>query len=155
MPYKTAFSELIYPSESMEPAVARFRVALTDPPLRLAVLHVVHVDPDGVSPVVNANARDRILNLLLDTQLAGQTLGSVRFVVEDITGRYEYTVHADTTDYVRRGNPYVARPVPGPRGTVTEEISIDSTNLIAGRMRVGTLHSAALPLGLEAQLALT
>lgn len=154
MPYKTVFSELVYPSEITEPAIARFRIALTDPPVRLAVLHVVHDDPDSVSPVVNAASRDRILNRLLDTQLAGQVLSSVRFVVEDRTGQFEYVIHADTADYVRRGNPYVGRPVQGPRGSVTEEISIDSADLLAGRMRTGTLHSVAQPLSTEAQLAL-
>lgn len=154
MPYKTVFSELIYPSEDMEPAIARFRIALTAPPARLAVLHVVHDDPDSVSPVVNATSRDRILNHLLDTQLAGQALGSVRFVVEDSSGQFEYVIHADTADYARRGNPHVGRPVQGPRGRVTDEISIDSADLVAGRMRVGTLHSVAQPPRTAVQLAL-
>ncbi|CAG4900264.1 hypothetical protein [Paraburkholderia gardini] len=145
MPFRTSFFEFVYADETGAPCALRYRIAFTDTTERLAVIHLLHTDPEFTSPVDSAIARDNILNRIVDSALPGIPVNALRLVVEDARGAVEYAIEADIDDYIRRGNPYESGQVKAAGSRVRESISIRSESIIAGRTRVQTVHATPSP----------
>ncbi|MGF6782431.1 hypothetical protein [Paraburkholderia sp. GAS334] len=146
MPFRSPFADVVYPDESGVPCALQYRIAITDTPDRLAVIHLRHTDQTFTSPADSAIARDHILNRIAESALHGIPVKALRLVVEDLRGVAEYAIEADIDDYIRRGNPYESTPVRGVGSRVRERISIGSESIIAGRTRVQTAHATPEPM---------
>ncbi len=143
MPYRSDYSDIVYPDESNSPCALQYRIAFTHTPKRLAVIHLDHTEPSFESPAASAIVRDQILNRICEDRLKGILVSAIRLVVTDASGSSEYAIEVDTDDYIRRGNPYKTSPV---AAVHTGLISINSDDIVAGRTRVQTVHARPSPL---------
>jgi len=54
MSYRSPFVGIAYPDEKSEPCASQYRIAITDGPPRLAVVHLLlHTDPSFTSPATS------------------------------------------------------------------------------------------------------
>lgn len=83
MVYKSPYIDLIYPSSSREPRVARYRVVLSKNPKTgvRAFVHLLRGVTDESPDAVPDTALDVVLNRIIDDQLVGVRLDCIRFVV--------------------------------------------------------------------------
>jgi hypothetical protein len=144
-----SFMDLIYPDESGSPAVMQYRIAFTNTPELLAVIHLRQLDPSFVSPMSSLTARDHVLNRIVAEQLTGIRVGSIRVAIEDPSGVFEFALEFDLHDYLLRGLPFDSTPVLAAGGRFREEFSIASDRAIAGSVRVHTAHATPQPLSQE------
>ncbi|WP_321818392.1 MULTISPECIES: hypothetical protein [unclassified Paraburkholderia] len=154
MSYRSPLQLIVVPDETGRPNAMLYRVAFTQQQPWLAIVELRQCDTSFVNPVTSAAARDQVLNRLLDHDLRGLLLDVVRLVATDQTGSFEYAITPDIHDYMQRGNRYSASPERARRGRLVERIEIDSENLIAGRVRVDTVHAKATALAEEIKAAL-
>ncbi|MBB5510623.1 hypothetical protein [Paraburkholderia atlantica] len=145
MPYQTQFADIAYPDESGQPCALMFRVAITASSERLAIVHLLHLNPAYQSPMTSHIVRDQVLNRILDSQLRGVPLKSVRLVVQENDKQVMFPIEVDFHDYIARGNPYDATHITTGRGTFSERVAIRSESVIAGRARVHTAHAKPVP----------
>lgn len=148
MPHVTSFRDLVYPGEDVRPSMCRYRLAVQDEP----ALVVVQVDTPRTSSVElfhAHNARDHLINRILEHELAGMPLATVRLVLNAADQRCQIKLDFDVEDYVRRGNRYTLKAAPGRGDRIVDQIAIDSRHVIIGRIRVSTAHSTLEPLDPE------
>lgn len=149
MPYRSPLQHIVHPDDSGRPSVMHFRIAFTQQEPWLAIIELRQSEPDFASPVQSPGARDQVLNRLLDDGLRGLPLNALRLVAVDDTGAFEYEIVPDIHDYVQRGNRYKVSPERARRGRHVERVEIEPGNLIAGRVRVDTVHDAGKPVSEE------
>ncbi|MFM0742144.1 hypothetical protein PQQ51_33390 [Paraburkholderia xenovorans] len=149
MSYQGNFRDIVYPDESGSPCVLQYRIVFTNTPELLAVVHLQHSDPSFASPVTSLTIRDQVLNRIISTELAGIRISSLRVVIEDGSGAFEFPLEFDLHDYLLQGRPYESSPVPAAGGRFREEISISSDRIIAGNARVHTAHAQPHALSVE------
>ncbi|WGS55044.1 hypothetical protein LFL96_36830 (plasmid) [Paraburkholderia sp. D15] len=142
MSYQGDFHDIVYPDEHGKPCVLQYRIAFSNTPELLAVLHLRQLDPAFASPVASPTIRDQVLNRVIGDQFAGIPVNAIRVAIEDVTGVYEFELEFDLHDYLLQGRPYDATPVLAGGGRVREEISISSDRIIAGSVRVHTTHAS-------------
>jgi hypothetical protein len=145
MPYRSPLQTIVHPDTAGRPSVMHYRIAFTQQEPWLAIIELRHADPEFASPVNSAAARDQVLNRLLESELRGLPLTALRLVASDQTAEFEYQLVPDIHDYVQRGNRYKVSPERARRGRHVERVEIDPDNLIAGRVRVDTVHDAGNP----------
>src|ERR1700741_2223562 len=124
MPYRSPFVDIAYPDENGEAWASQSRIAFTDGPSRLAVVHVLHTEPSFTSPATSSIVRDQLLNRILDHALRVLRVNAIRLVVEDGSAIAEYAIEVDMDDYIARGNPYEAGQVAASGARLRESISI-------------------------------
>ena len=149
MAYQGNFQDLVYPNENGSPALLQYRIAFTDTPELLAVIHLRQHDPSFDNPVSSLTVRDHILNRVVAEQLTGIRVSSIRVAIEDRSGVFEFALEFDLHDYLMRGLPFDASPVLAGGGRFREEFSIASDRAIAGGVRVHTAHAKPSPLSHE------
>ncbi|QCP50233.1 hypothetical protein FAZ95_14215 [Trinickia violacea] len=154
MPYRTDYADIIYPDEANSPCALRYRIALTKAPKPLVVVHLEHTESSFEGPASSAIVRDHILNRVCEERLKGIPINAIRLVVTDVSGSFEYAIEVDVDDYIRRGNPYKASPITTARAKVTESISINSDDIVAGRTRVQSVHAKPSALSKDVAAAL-
>ncbi|QGZ67040.1 hypothetical protein [Paraburkholderia acidisoli] len=154
MPYRSPFSSIVYSGEASRPSTMEYRVVFTAREPWLAIIELRQTDPAFSSPVAVASARDQVVNRVLDGDLRGLPLGALRLVATDDSGSFEYQMQPDIHDYLERGNRYKATPHPTRSGQHVERIEINQANLVAGRVRVDTVHATAAALSDEVAAAL-
>ncbi|MGF6292507.1 hypothetical protein [Paraburkholderia youngii] len=145
MPYRTAFLDLTYPDDSARPCALQFRIAFTETPERLGIIHLRHVNPDHQSPLKSSIVRDHLLNRILDLYMRGVAVKFIRLVVEDGETLALFAIEVDIHDYIARGNPYDATHVTTGRGRFSERVAIRSESVIAGQARVHTIYAKPMP----------
>lgn len=156
MHFRFPFLPIVYPDESGRPCTMQYRIALTHVEPRLAIIQLLQNDADSTtSPVPSASVRDQVLNRILDHDLRGVPLSAVRLVAGDATGVFQYEISPDIRDYVQRGHRYRATPERARRGRLVERIEVDAESIVAGRMRVDTVHAEPAPLSPEVSAALS
>jgi hypothetical protein len=149
MSYQGPARHITYPDESSDPCVLEYRIVFTDGRNRLAVVQMFDPPAPFQAPSASANVRDQILNRILDIDLRGLPLNSIRLIVSAGAKHEMYDIEVDVDDYVRRGNPYQASHAVVTGSRVRETISISSNAIIAGRTRVQTTHAVPKPLSDE------
>ncbi|MFM0047345.1 hypothetical protein [Paraburkholderia sediminicola] len=154
MSYQGSFHDIVYPDETGSPCVLRYRIAFTNAPHLLAVVHLQQTEPSFASPVSSLTVRDQILNRIVDERLAGVPIGAIRVAVEDSTGVFGFDLEFDLHDYIQRGRPYDSSPVIAGGGRFREEISISSDRIVGGSVRIHTAHASPEPLSAEVAAAL-
>ncbi|HDR8936302.1 TPA: hypothetical protein QDB15_004193 [Burkholderia vietnamiensis] len=144
MPYSTPRVDLVYPAPNNEPAVCRYRCVVTGSAMpEPRVIVQIESDARGDRTLLdNHNVCDAILNRIFNRELEGVALSLIDVVLSDSVGQFAVTIEADIEDYIQRGNPYRLDHAPGRRGRAYEKISIDSSQLVAGRVRI---HSTGAP----------
>jgi hypothetical protein len=145
MPYRSPLQAIIHPDNAGRPSVMHYRIAFTRQEPWLAIIELRHADPEFASPVKSAAARDQVLNRLLESELRGLPLNALRLVASDQAGEFECELVPDIHDYVQRGNRYKVSPERARRGRHVERVEIDPDKLVAGRVRVDTVHDAGSP----------
>lgn len=155
MPYQTPFAHLVYPSEAAQPCSLIYRIAFTDSPDRLAIVHLRQLNPGDQSAASSSIVRDHITNRILESDLKGLPLNAVRLVVEDAGSIAVFAMEVDVEDYVSRGNPFTTSHVATAGGLLRESIAIQSAAVIAGSARISTAHASAEPLPAEIAGALS
>lgn len=154
MSYQGSFQDIVYPDENGSPCVLRYRIAFTNTPQLLAVVHLQQHDRSFVSPVSSLTVRDHILNRVIDDRLTGIPINSIRVAVEDDSGAFEFALEFDLHDYILRGRPYDSSPIVAGGGRFREEISINSNRIVGGSARVHTVHASPQPLSPEVAAAI-
>ncbi|MDR8731452.1 MULTISPECIES: hypothetical protein [Burkholderia] len=153
MSYRSPFIPIVYPDETGRPSAMQYRIVFTEREPWLAILQLRQTGDDYASPVESPSVRDHVLNRLLDSDLRALPLGVLRLVAGDASGEFEYEMTPDIHDYIGRGNRYRASPERARRGKLVERIEIDSRSLVAGSVRVDTVHAVAAPLSAEVRAA--
>lgn len=154
MSYQGSFHDIVYPDETASPCVLRYRIAFTNTPQLLAVVHLQQHGLSFASPVSSITTRDHILNRVIDEHLAGIPVSAIRVAVEDATGVFAFDLEFDLHDYIQRGRPYDSSPVITGGGRFREEISITSDQIVGGSVRIHTAHASPGPLPAEVAAAL-
>lgn len=155
MPFRSHNMPIVYPDEAGKPCAMLYRIAFTEREPWLAVVHLHQNEDSYVSPVASASVRDQVLNRILEVDLRGLPIGAVRLVASDRSGAFEYAISPDIHDFIERGNRYRTAPDAGRRGRIVERIEIDPATLIAGRVRVDTVHADPTPPSEAIRAALT
>jgi hypothetical protein len=145
MAFRSDLEDIVYPDDSGELGVLQYRLGFTATTKLLVVVHLVHADAAFASPNTSTFVRDTLLNRILTDRLEGVPVNSIRLAVADDTGTFEYAIEVDIDDYIRSGNPYDAAQISSSGARVFESISLKSGDVIAGRTRVQTVHSDAVP----------
>ncbi|WP_254906180.1 hypothetical protein [Paraburkholderia youngii] len=127
-----------------QPCALMFRVAITASSERLAIVHLLHLNPAYQSPMTSHIVPDQVLNRILDSHLRGVPLKSVRLVVQEDDKQVMFPIEVDFHDYIERRNPHEAAPVTTGRGLFTQRVKIRSEFVLAGLTRVHTSHSTPL-----------
>ncbi|MGF6768625.1 hypothetical protein P3T18_001095 [Paraburkholderia sp. GAS199] len=154
MAYQTEFADIAYPDESGRPCALLFRLAFTTVGVRLAIVHLRHTNAEFQGPTSSCIIRDRILNRILDDQLRGVLLSSMRLVVKDGDDTAMFQIDVDYNDCIERKNPHESTSVTTGRGLITQRVTIRSESVLAGLTRVHTSHGHPLPVPREISRAL-
>lgn len=154
MSYQGSFHDIVYPDETGSPCVLRYRIAFTNTPQLLAVIHLQQHEPSFASPVSSLTVRDHILNRVVDERLAGIPVSAIRVAIEDDTGVFGFDLEFDLHDYIQRGRPYDSSPLIAGGGRFREEISINPDRIVGGSVRIHTAHASPGPLPAEVSAAL-
>ncbi|WP_322105976.1 hypothetical protein [Paraburkholderia sp. J41] len=154
MSYRSSFFPIVYPGETGRPSTMEYRVVFTAREPWLAIIELRQNLVEFPSPVAAASARDQVVNRVLDNDVRGLPLGALRLVATDDSGSFEYEMQPDIHDYLERGNRYKATPHRTRGGQHIERIEISPANLVAGRVRVDTVHATAAALSGEVAAAL-
>ncbi|MBR7917053.1 hypothetical protein KDX16_14590 [Burkholderia vietnamiensis] len=147
MPYCTSRTELVHLTTNGQPAVCRYRCIVTGSatPAPRVIVQIEPVDL-AVSDLRNShNARDAVINRILDRELVGVPLDLIDIVLSESAGHFAVALEVDLEDYIQRGNRYKLAPESGKRGRIYERISIESRNFVGGRVRVHTAYSEIAP----------
>ena len=128
MIYTGSFKDIIYPSASREPQVARYRIVLAkNPRLVRAIVHLVADEPSQPQRIDLLTALDVVLNRIVNTELTGIRHDCMRLVVQSQETLTDYPIGFNTLE-VKRPRDAAKRPT----GTTDEPIHIRSHDIVGG-----------------------
>ena len=128
MIYKGPFKDIIYPAQSREPHVARYRIVLAkNPKLVRAIVHLVADEPSQPQRIDLLTALDVVLNRIVNTELTGIRHDCMRLVVQSQKALTDYPIGFNALE-VKRPRDAMKRPT----GTTDEPIHIRSHDIVGG-----------------------
>ncbi|CAN7793387.1 hypothetical protein LJR267_009393 [Paraburkholderia hospita] len=128
MIYKGPFKDIIYPAQSREPSVARYRIVLAkNPKLVRAFVHLVTGEPSQPRRTDLPTALDVVLNRIVESELTGVRHDCMRLVVQSDERLIDYPIGFNALE-VKRPRDVMSRP---PR-TSDEPIHIRSHDVVGG-----------------------
>jgi hypothetical protein len=145
MPTAKDSTPIVYPGDRGHPHIGHYRI-LVDQVVgaRTVVIHLKQRPDDSFDLMASQEARDAILNRLLDQELRGVRMEFIHFVAEAGGLAFTFAIQVDIHDYEARGNPLqVSESDAGgtePRTTSAgiQPRAIHSRHLVAGNARVFT-----------------
>ncbi|BDC45425.1 hypothetical protein [Paraburkholderia terrae] len=141
MIYTGSFKDIIYPSTSREPQVARYRILLARHRRAVrAIVHLIHEEPIQPAQPNLVTALDVVLNRIVSEELVGVRLDRIQFVVESGTDVVEYPIKYNALEYA-----HPRRTGKSPVGSKDEAIHIRSRDVIGGSVAVYADQHEAQP----------
>ncbi|MDN7805710.1 hypothetical protein [Burkholderia gladioli] len=144
MDYITRYTDLIYFAND-EIASCRYRLIRARDNQTQVIVQINHHGDRPGNPVADHKTRDAILNRIADRELTGVPLSMLCVALTEGNVHHVVFPEPDLEDYIQRGHPYHQTPERAARGRRIERISIDSRNLVIGRARIQTAHTAPTP----------
>ncbi|TCG03058.1 hypothetical protein BZM27_51295 [Paraburkholderia steynii] len=128
MIYKGPFKDIIYPAQSREPRVGRYRIVLAkNPRLVRAIVHLVADEPLQPQRTDLLTALDVVLNRIIDKELTGIGHDCMRLVVQSHERLIDYPIGFNALE-VKRPRDAANRPP----GTADEPVHIRSHDVVGG-----------------------
>jgi hypothetical protein len=128
MIYKSAFRDIIYPTQSREPRATRYRIVLAKSSRVVrAIVHLVADEPAQPESTDLSTAIDTILNRIIDGELPGVRHDCIRFVVQTGARLIDYPITFNAMELRGRGR----RP-DRPATTPDQPIYIRSIDVVGG-----------------------
>lgn len=144
MDYVTRYTDLIYFTGG-DLAICRYRLISRHAEVKQIVVQIDnHKGPQQIL-TADHQARDAVLNRIADRELAGIPFAMLCIALTESGTHQIAFAEPDLEDYIHRGHPYQQTPERAARGRHIERISIDSRNLVVGRARIQTAHTALTP----------
>jgi len=145
MIYKGTFKDIIYPAQSREPRVARYRIVLArNPRLVRAIVHLVADEPSQPQRTDLLTTLDVVLNRIIDNELTGVRHDCMRLVVHSGERLIDYPIRFNALE-VKRPRDAVSRP---PRMS-DEPIHIRSHDAVGGAVAFYVFRMKASPRALS------
>ncbi|WP_186138393.1 hypothetical protein [Burkholderia gladioli] len=144
MDYITRYIDLIYFAND-EIASCRYRLIKSRDNQTQVIVQINHHGGRPGNPVADHKTRDAILNRIADRELTGVPVSMLCVALTEGDAHHIVFPEPDLEDYIQRGHPYQQTPERAARGRHIGRISIDSRNLVIGRTRIQTAHTAPTP----------
>jgi hypothetical protein len=126
MVYEGPYTDIIYPSSTREPRVARYRVVLSTHPNGIrAIVHLLHSATGQSQEQIPETELDVLLNRIIGMQLSGIRLDCIRFVVQKGDDFIAYPIRFNALDVAPRS---ASRS----RGTKDHPVHIRSQDVFGG-----------------------
>ncbi|QTB53497.1 hypothetical protein [Burkholderia pseudomallei] len=144
MDYVTRYTDLIYFTND-EIAFYRYRFIKSRDNQTQVIVQINHQRDRPGNLIADHQTRDAILNRIADRELTGVPFSMLCVALTEGDAHHIIFPEPDLEDYIQRGHPYQQTPERAARGRHIERISIDSRNLVIGRARIQTAHTAPTP----------
>ncbi|MFM0632923.1 hypothetical protein [Paraburkholderia xenovorans] len=126
MVYKGPYADIIYPSSTREPRVARYRLVLSTHTTGVrAIVHLLRSATDQSQEQIPDTALDVLLNRIIGMQLIGIRLDCIRFVVQKGNDFIAYPIRFNALDIAPRS-------ADRSRGTKDHPVHIRSQDVFGG-----------------------
>ncbi|AXF18786.1 hypothetical protein [Paraburkholderia caledonica] len=143
MIYRSSFKDLIYPAQSREPRVTRYRIVLAkSSKLVRAIVHIMADQPLQPTSTDLHTALDVILNRIIEVELRGVRHDCIRLVVQAEAQMIDYPITYNALEIRRRGD---AADQPAP--TADQPIHIRSLDVVGGAVAFYVDREGGKPAG--------